>query len=81
MAQESSLGDDVTRPHAIQSCWLCEARLPADRMVADGGSGCPDLRWYCSDARACTDRWVGRLPLRTQGQRVRVARVLVQNLA
>jgi hypothetical protein len=26
-------------------------------MVADGGSACPDLRWYCRDTAGCTERW------------------------
>ena len=42
---------------AVQSCWLCGTRLPAREMVADGGSACADLRWYCADTRRCTERW------------------------
>lgn len=45
---------------AVQSCWLCGTRLPAREMVADGGSACPDLRWYCADTRRCTERWTSR---------------------
>ena len=41
----------------VQSCWLCGTRLPAREMVADGGSACADLRWYCADTRRCTERW------------------------
>jgi hypothetical protein len=77
---ESRNGADVTRPYATQSCWLCDARLPTERMVPDGGSSCADLRWYCSDTRACTDRWVGKLPRLTEGQRTRVERVVVKKL-
>lgn len=47
-------------PGAVQSCWLCGIRLPADHMMADGGSACPDVRWYCLDKRACTERWTAR---------------------
>jgi hypothetical protein len=43
-----------------KSCWLCGIRLPADQMVADGGSICHDLRWYCQDTWACTERWTSR---------------------
>ena len=43
-----------------KSCWMCGIRLPADQMVADGGSSCPDLRWYCRDTWACTGRWTSR---------------------
>jgi hypothetical protein len=45
---------------AVQSCWLCGTRLPAREMVSDGGSACPDLRWYCADTRRCTERWTSR---------------------
>jgi len=44
----------------IKSCWMCGIRLPAHQMVADGGSACLDLRWYCLDTRACTERWTSR---------------------
>jgi hypothetical protein len=44
-------------PAAVKSCWMCGIRLPADHMVADGGSACADLRWYCRDVRGCTERW------------------------
>src|SRR5690242_14869609 len=47
-------------PAASNSCWLCGIRLPADQMMADGGSACHDLRWYCRDTRACTERWTSR---------------------
>jgi hypothetical protein len=36
---------------------MCGIRLPADQMMADGGSACPDLRWYCRDTWGCTRRW------------------------
>ena len=41
----------------VRSCWMCGIRLPASQMVADGGSACHDVRWYCSDTWACTRRW------------------------
>jgi hypothetical protein len=44
-------------PALVRSCWMCGIRLPADQMVADGGSACPDLRWYCRDTAGCTERW------------------------
>jgi hypothetical protein len=28
--------------------------------VADGGSACADVRWYCLDKRDCTERWTAR---------------------
>jgi hypothetical protein len=31
-------------------------------MLPDGGQACADIRWYCKDARSCTERWTARLP-------------------
>jgi hypothetical protein len=42
---------------AVVSCWLCGVRLRQYQMVPDGGSACGDIRWYCKDARTCTERW------------------------
>jgi hypothetical protein len=42
---------------SIQSCWMCGIRMPAHRMVPDGGSACADIRWYCQDMRGCVERW------------------------
>jgi hypothetical protein len=44
----------------VESCWLCGIRLPTDRLIADGGPGCSDVRWYCRDMRGCTERWTAR---------------------
>lgn len=55
-------------PAAVRSCWMCGIRLPGDQMVADGGSACPDLRWYCRDMWACTQRWTSR-PAKTAASR------------
>ena len=44
-------------PAAVRTCWMCGIRLPAGQMMADGGSACPDLRWYCRDTWGCTRRW------------------------
>jgi len=49
-----------TQQANAKSCWLCGIRLPAGHMVADGGSACLDLRWYCQDTSACTERWTSR---------------------
>jgi len=46
--------------NTVESCWMCGIRLPTDRLIADGGSACPDVRWYCQDSRACTERWTSR---------------------
>lgn len=47
----------LTRRTAVVSCWLCGIRLHQNQMMPDGGNACPDLRWYCKDIQACTDRW------------------------
>jgi len=44
---------------AVESCWLCGIRVPVRQLVADGGGGCTDVRWYCRDVRGCTARWTG----------------------
>jgi hypothetical protein len=59
MAGEDRSITSLANP-AVQSCWLCGTRLPAREMVADGGSACADLRWYCADTRRCTERWTSR---------------------
>jgi hypothetical protein len=41
----------------VRSCWMCGMRLPANQMMADGGSACHDVRWYCRDTWGCTRRW------------------------
>jgi hypothetical protein len=52
-----SAGDFAAGRPAIVSCWLCGTHLQHNQMVADGGSACSDIRWYCRDTRACTERW------------------------
>jgi len=52
--------DSVLAGPATERCWLCGARLAVQMMVADGGSGCEDVRWYCRNTRVCTDRWTAR---------------------
>jgi hypothetical protein len=52
--------DDDRRSLQVARCALCSIELPLGLMVPDGGHACADLRWYCKDARACTDRWTSR---------------------
>ena len=47
----------AARRAAVVSCWLCGIRLQQNQMVPDGGRACGDIRWYCRDTRACTERW------------------------
>ena len=58
--QQRSVQQYWARQANVKSCWMCGIRLPTDQMVADGGSACLDLRWYCRDTRACTERWTSR---------------------
>jgi hypothetical protein len=30
-------------------------------MMPDGGRACADIRWYCKDAKSCTERWTAQL--------------------
>jgi hypothetical protein len=54
-------GGMAARRAAVVSCWMCGTRLHRSQMMPDGGSTCDDVRWYCQDARACTERWTQAL--------------------
>jgi len=56
-AQQHSGG---RRSLQIARCALCGIELPLALLVPDGGHACADLRWYCQDAQACTQRWTSR---------------------
>jgi hypothetical protein len=58
--------DDLAGAVSSAQCSLCGIVLPVDLMVPDGGQACADVRWYCQDARACTERWTANPPGRTQ---------------
>jgi hypothetical protein len=45
------------RRATVVSCWLCGIHLHKQQMVPDGSSVCTDIRWYCKDTQACTERW------------------------
>jgi hypothetical protein len=53
-----SAGALAARQAAVVSCWMCGIGLHYSQMVPDGGNACDDIRWYCQDARACTERWI-----------------------
>ena len=55
-------GSPLARRVALVSCWLCGIRLHQNQMVPDGCRACLDLRWYCKDTRACTERWTSAQP-------------------
>ena len=54
--------DDRNRPLPTAQCSLCGIALPTGLLVPDGGQACADIRWYCKDAKACTERWTASLP-------------------
>jgi hypothetical protein len=60
MTDEERLAYPAMRSAGVQSCWMCGTRLPTSSLVADGGSACTDVRWYCQDTRSCTERWTSR---------------------
>ncbi len=60
MADQARSAPAPGGPTEVRSCWMCGIRLAAHHMVADGGSACADVRWYCLDTRGCTERWTSR---------------------
>jgi hypothetical protein len=64
VAGESSAAaerEDLRRSLQAAQCSLCSTLLPVGLMVPDGGQACADVRWYCKDARSCTERWTAHL--------------------
>jgi hypothetical protein len=56
---ESPAGPQPGRPRPLEvaQCSLCGIAIPLGLLVPDGGQACADIRWYCKDARSCTERW------------------------
>jgi hypothetical protein len=52
---------DHLRPLEAAQCSLCGIALPLGLLVPDGGHACADIRWYCKDAKSCTERWTSAL--------------------
>ena len=52
------------RPLEVAQCSLCGIALPLGLLVPDGGQACPDIAWYCKDAKSCTERWTTADPPR-----------------
>jgi len=50
------------RPLEVVQCSMCGIALPLGLLVPDGGQACADIRWYCKDARSCTERWITARP-------------------
>jgi hypothetical protein len=55
-------GDAHRRPLQVAQCSLCGIALPLGLLVPDGGEACADVRWYCKDAKSCTERWTTARP-------------------
>jgi len=53
----SAAAGSSARRAAVVSCWMCGIRLHPSQMVCDGSAWCGDVRCYCQDVRACTQRW------------------------
>ncbi len=60
MDEQEGLVPALRGAGAVRCCWMCGIRLSAAYMVADGGSACADVRWYCLDTRGCTERWTSQ---------------------
>jgi hypothetical protein len=50
------------RPLQAAQCSMCGIALPLGLLVPDGGQACADIRWYCKDAKSCTERWTTARP-------------------
>ena len=48
---------DRVRPLEVAQCTMCGIALPLGLLIADGGQACANIRWYCKDAKSCTERW------------------------
>jgi hypothetical protein len=46
----------------VVQCSMCGIALPPGLLVPDGGQACADIRWYCKDAKSCTERWTTARP-------------------
>ena len=57
-------GDGGIRTLEIAECSLCGITRPLGLLVPDGGQACADIRWYCKDAKSCTQRWTTARPPR-----------------
>jgi len=53
---------DRLRPLEAAQCSMCGIALPLGLLVPDGGQACTDIRWYCKDAKSCTERWTTARP-------------------
>jgi hypothetical protein len=55
---------DRLRPLDVAQCSMCGITRPLGLLVPDGAQACADIRWYCKDAKSCTERWTAARPPR-----------------
>jgi len=60
--QPAATRRDRLRPLEAAQCSMCGIALPLGLLVPDGGQACADIRWYCKDAKSCTERWTTARP-------------------
>jgi hypothetical protein len=63
VADPSAAARRELRPLEVAECAMCGIALPLALLVPDGGRACADIRWYCKDAKSCTERWTTARPL------------------
>ena len=63
VADPSAAARRELRPLEVAECTMCGVALPLALLVPDGGRACADIRWYCKDAKSCTERWTTARPL------------------
>jgi hypothetical protein len=56
---------DRLRPLEVAQCSMCGITRPLGLLVPDGAEACDDIRWYCKDAKSCTERWTATRPPRS----------------
>ena len=54
-------GENRLRPLEVAECCMCGIERPLGLLVPDGGGACADIRWYCKDVKACTERWTAAI--------------------
>jgi hypothetical protein len=64
LSEPSAAARREPRPLEVAECAMCGIALPLAFLVPDGGQACADIRWYCKDARSCTERWTAARPPR-----------------
>jgi hypothetical protein len=67
LAEPPAAAQRNLRPLEVAGCAMCGIALPLALLVPDGGRACADIRWYCKDARSCTERWTTAGPSRHAG--------------